>query len=123
MPELSPEDIINFSKISDIGGTEEDFSVPLMYRFLVRYLAPIVRFTFNIIVSVSLGTRFCHRVLCIDSLSFGLFVAMSLAKTQSLSHSYGGGVVGMIIVVVSGSGGAVVDIVSRYWAFCVSVVL
>ncbi|MEC7532538.1 MAG: hypothetical protein VX557_03645, partial [Candidatus Thermoplasmatota archaeon] len=48
MPELSPEDIINFSKISDIGGTEEDFSVPLMYRFLVRYLAPIVRFTFNI---------------------------------------------------------------------------
>ena len=48
MPELSPEDIINFSKISDIGGTEEDFSVPLMYRFLVRYLSPIVRFTFNI---------------------------------------------------------------------------
>ena len=48
MPELSSEDITEFSKISDIGGTEEDFSIPLMYRFLVRYLSPIVRFTFNV---------------------------------------------------------------------------
>ncbi len=48
MSELSLKDIDDFSKISDIGGTGEVFSVPLMYRFLVRYLSPIVRFTFNI---------------------------------------------------------------------------
>lgn len=48
MSELSLKDIDEFSNISDIGGTGEVFSVPLMYRFLVRYLSPIVRFTFNI---------------------------------------------------------------------------
>ena len=48
MSGLSSEDIARFSNISDIGGTEDDFSIPIMYVFLLRYLSPIVRFTFNI---------------------------------------------------------------------------
>ncbi len=48
MDKLSAEDIRSFSYLSDIGGTEESFSIPLIYRFLIRYLSPLVRFFFNI---------------------------------------------------------------------------
>ena len=48
MDKLSAEDIRSFSYLSDIGGTEESFSIPLIYRFLIRYLSPLVRFVFNI---------------------------------------------------------------------------
>jgi 1-acyl-sn-glycerol-3-phosphate acyltransferase len=46
--ELTEDGIHSFTYLSDIGGTGETFSVPIVYRFLVRYLSPIVRFIFNI---------------------------------------------------------------------------
>ncbi|DAC30704.1 MAG TPA: 1-acyl-sn-glycerol-3-phosphate acyltransferase, partial [Candidatus Poseidoniales archaeon] len=48
MAELSAEDIRSFSYLSDIGGTDRSFSIPLIYRFLIRFLSPLVRFFFNI---------------------------------------------------------------------------
>ena len=48
MSELSTRDIELFCQVSDIGGTGTTFSNPLLYRFLVRFLSPIVRFVFNI---------------------------------------------------------------------------
>ena len=48
MAELTSEDLRTFSYLSDIGGTDESFSVPMIYRFLIRFLSPIVRFFFNV---------------------------------------------------------------------------
>ena len=48
MAGLTSEDLRTFSYLSDIGGTDESFSVPLIYRFLIRFLSPIVRFFFNV---------------------------------------------------------------------------
>ena len=48
MAKLSAEDIRSFSYLSDIGGTDKPFSIPLIYRFLIRFLSPLVRFFFNI---------------------------------------------------------------------------
>ena len=44
MAGLTSEDLRTFSYLSDIGGTDESFSVPMIYRFLIRFLSPIVRF-------------------------------------------------------------------------------
>tara|TARA_Y100001970_G_scaffold91485_2_gene115381 strand:- start:19754 stop:20530 length:777 start_codon:yes stop_codon:yes gene_type:complete len=48
MPELSEESVRSFSKSVDLEGTGEPFRVPLLYRFLVGFLSPIVRALFNV---------------------------------------------------------------------------
>jgi 1-acyl-sn-glycerol-3-phosphate acyltransferase len=48
MPELSEEALRSFSKSVDLEGTGEPFRVPLLYRFLVGFLSPIVRTLFNV---------------------------------------------------------------------------
>ena len=48
MPELSEEAVRSFSESVDLEGTGEPFRVPLLYRFLVGFLSPIVRTLFNV---------------------------------------------------------------------------
>lgn len=48
MPNLSAESVRSFSESVELEGTGERFRVPILYRFLVGFLSPIVRTLFNV---------------------------------------------------------------------------
>ena len=48
MPKLSNDSVMSFSRSVELQGSGEPFRVPLLYRFLVGFLCPLVRTFFNV---------------------------------------------------------------------------